>query len=62
MQGPWKWILVHALSRKATNEERRTWKRIAIGRLGRLRVGELFAIVVEWRESLGGIGDLKVRE
>lgn len=37
------------------------WKIIATGRLGRLRVNELFDIIVEWPDSLGGIEDLKVR-
>ena len=47
---------------KRRKEDLESWKRIAIGRLGRLRVGELFDIVVEWPESLGGIEDLKVWE
>ena len=49
-------------SSKRRREDLESWNRIAIGRLGRLRVGELFDIVVEWPESLGGIEDLKVWE
>lgn len=44
---------------KRRKEDLESWKRIAVGRLGRLRVGELFDIVVEWPESLGGVEDLK---
>ena len=46
--------------RKRRREDLETWKKIAMGRLGRLRVGELFDIVVEWPQSLGGVEDLKV--
>ncbi|KAI5797896.1 hypothetical protein DFH27DRAFT_483276 [Peziza echinospora] len=35
------------------------WKKMALGRLGRLRVGELFDIMVDWPDSLGGIMDLR---
>ncbi|KAI5838447.1 hypothetical protein DFP73DRAFT_263900 [Morchella snyderi] len=44
---------------KRRKEDLESWKKIAIGRLGRLRVGELFDIVVEWPDSLGGVEDLK---
>ena len=47
---------------KRRKEDLQSWKRIAIGRLSRLRVGELPDIVVEWPESLGGIDDQKVWE
>lgn len=39
-------------------EDIETWKKIAFTRLGRLRVSELFDIVVEWPDSKGGIQDL----
>lgn len=45
---------------KRRKEDLESWKRIAVGRLGRLRVGELFDIVVDWPDSLGGVEDLKV--
>ena len=35
------------------------WKKMALGRLGRLRVRELFEIVVDWPDSLGGVMDLR---
>lgn len=35
------------------------WKEIAIGRLGSLRISELFDIVVNWPRSEGGINDLR---
>lgn len=47
---------------KRRKEDLESWKRIAVGRLGRLRVGELFDIVVDWPDSLGGVEDLKVRD
>jgi anaphase-promoting complex subunit 2 len=40
-------------------EDLESWKKIALGRLGRLRVKELFDIIVDWPNSLGGIEDLK---
>lgn len=45
---------------KRRKEDLESWKRIAVGRLGRLRVGELFEIIVYWPDSLGGVEDLKV--
>lgn len=45
---------------KRRHEDLECWKRIAIGRLGRLRVNELFDIIVDWPQSLGGVEDLKV--
>lgn len=36
-----------------------SWKQMAINKLGSLRVGELFDIVIDWPDSLGGIEDLK---
>ncbi|KAI5776700.1 hypothetical protein EDC01DRAFT_791957 [Geopyxis carbonaria] len=44
---------------KRRNEDLAIWKDIALKRLGRLRVNELFDIVVDWPHSLGGIEDLK---
>ncbi|KAI5846684.1 hypothetical protein BZA05DRAFT_447326 [Tricharina praecox] len=44
---------------KRRREDLETWKKIAIGRLGRLRVNELFDIIVDWPQSLGGVEDLK---
>ncbi|TGZ83868.1 hypothetical protein EX30DRAFT_315543 [Ascodesmis nigricans] len=44
---------------KRRAEDLESWKRIALGRLGRLRVSELFDIVVDWPQSLGGVEDLK---
>lgn len=35
------------------------WKKMALGRLGRLRVRELFEIVVDWPDSIGGVMDLR---
>ncbi|KAF8473513.1 hypothetical protein BDZ91DRAFT_845934 [Kalaharituber pfeilii] len=35
------------------------WKKMALGRLGRLRVRELFEIVIDWPDSLGGVMDLR---
>lgn len=46
---------------KRRKEDLDSWKKIAVGRLGRLRVSELFDIVVEWPTSIGGVEDLKVR-
>ena len=43
-------------------EDLDSWKKIAIGRLGRLRVSELFDIIVDWPSSLGGVEDLKVKK
>ncbi|RPA89792.1 hypothetical protein L873DRAFT_1849147 [Choiromyces venosus 120613-1] len=40
-------------------EDLESWKRIAIVRLGQLRVSELFDSIVEWPESLGGVEDLR---
>lgn len=37
----------------------RKWQEMAISRLGVLRVGELFDIVVDWDQSKNGIRDLK---
>lgn len=45
---------------KRRREDLDSWKQIAVGRLGRLRVSELFDIVVDWPNSLGGVEDLKV--
>ena len=45
---------------KGRREDLEAWKKIAIGRLGRLRVNELFDIIVDWPQSLGGVEDLKV--
>ena len=36
------------------------WWRMAVGRLGRLRITQLFDLVVEWDSSRGAIQDLKV--
>lgn len=36
------------------------WRKMALSRLGRLRVKELFEIVVDWPDSLGGVKDLRV--
>lgn len=47
--------------KKRRLEDLESWKKIAVGRLGRLRVSELFDIVVDWPASLGGIEDLKVK-
>lgn len=49
--------LTNALLRK---EDIAGWVSMALGRLGRLRVGELFDIVVDWPASLSAIMDLKV--
>jgi anaphase-promoting complex subunit 2 len=46
---------------KRRKEDLESWKKIAVGRLGRLRVSELFDIVVDWPGSLGGVEDLKVK-
>ncbi|KAL7272955.1 hypothetical protein RUND412_004214 [Rhizina undulata] len=40
-------------------EDLESWKRIACVRLGKLRVGELFDIVVDWPTSEGGVEDLR---
>ncbi|KAI9837422.1 MAG: hypothetical protein M1837_002967 [Sclerophora amabilis] len=37
------------------------WQDMGIGRLGRLRVKQLFDIVVDWDASLGAVEDLKAR-
>ncbi|KAI5820566.1 hypothetical protein BZA77DRAFT_341244 [Pyronema omphalodes] len=44
---------------KRRREDLSSWKKIALGRLGRLRVKELFEIIVDWPDSLGGVEDLK---
>ena len=44
-----------------TLEDVGRWKEMAIEMLGRLRVSELFDIVVEWPDSAGAIEDLKVK-
>lgn len=46
---------------KRRREDLSSWKKIALGRLGRLRVKELFEIIVDWPDSLGGVEDLKVK-
>ncbi|KAF8438297.1 hypothetical protein BGX38DRAFT_910752 [Terfezia claveryi] len=40
-------------------EDIEEWKKMALGRLGRLRVRELFEIVVDWPDSFGGVMDLR---
>ncbi|RPA75810.1 hypothetical protein BJ508DRAFT_311624 [Ascobolus immersus RN42] len=41
------------------NDDIESWKSMAINKLGSLRVGELFDIVIDWPDSLGGIEDLR---
>ncbi len=44
-----------------TLEEMGRWCEMSVGRLGRLRITQLFDIVVEWDASRGAVQDLKVR-
>ena len=61
-------VAEHALSRAlldprtdlVTFEEMERWRDMCIGRLGRLRIGQLFDIVVERETSKGAVQDLKV--
>jgi anaphase-promoting complex subunit 2 len=39
-----------------------TWQDMALGRLGRSRVDDLFDFVINWNKSLGALRDVKVRE
>lgn len=41
-------------------EDIEDWRKMALSRLGRLRVRELFEIVVDWPDSIGGVKDLRV--
>jgi anaphase-promoting complex subunit 2 len=43
-----------------TFEDVEKWSEMGVGRLGRLRISELFGIVVDWDSSMGAIEDLKV--
>lgn len=60
-------VAEHALSRPlldsrtdlVTFEEMERWRDMCIGRLGRLRIGQLFDIVVQWEMSKGAVQDLK---
>ncbi|KAH0558722.1 hypothetical protein GP486_004631 [Trichoglossum hirsutum] len=42
-----------------TFEDIEKWSEMGIGRLGRLRIGELFDIIVDWDSSMGAVEDLK---
>ena len=37
------------------------WKQLAVWRLGKLRVKDLFDYILKWNQSLGAVRDLKVR-
>ena len=37
------------------------WKQLAVWRLGKLRVKDLFDYILKWNKSLGAVRDLKVR-
>jgi anaphase-promoting complex subunit 2 len=48
------------LELRVTFEDIEKWSEMGVGRLGRLRVSELFEIVVDWDSSMGAVEDLKV--
>ncbi|KAI9781179.1 MAG: hypothetical protein M1839_006287 [Geoglossum umbratile] len=47
------------LELRVTFEDIEKWSEMGVGRLGRLRISELFEIVVDWDSSMGAVEDLK---